>query len=379
MESKLIVLISKINDRNIQKRRESGFTVYALTSIVIILTYYLIETLLSVSIRINFSAKLTFLSLSFNVCFGLLFIYYFYAITQNDSTAIKLIKRDERKESIIENFCEFSMIFIPMILSFFVLYLNLRKLDWYFYVINIVWILILLIFFIPTHKKISSEYEVIEYKTNSSDRDIFAIIIYIMVLILLISPIIYYTLNIGHFAFPKLGFIKIAAILILLPLIFSKIFDLNKHDLKSGALEKLESEVYLNDLSDIQIKEILQDNYLGIGFENWIKIRKEHIIDFKNEIITEILNIRQFIEETEQIESKYIREINARKEEIKERLNVTKQKNRNFFHKEINEIKAIINDSRFNEIERGTVDDYLSFVKDNISVIKNEFKSFEKK
>lgn len=382
MERDILTLITKINDRNLQKRRESGLTVYALTSVVFLLAYHLVETILNLGIRSNFLNKITIMSLSFNVCFGFFIFYSFYSYYSSScsdfSVSLKLIKRKNSKDSILENICLFSIFIIPFSFSTVIFILNISNLDWYLITINIIWLLIFIVI-IKSHfaKKSQTEYEIIENKKIDSDRNLFGIIVYLFGFALIIIPIIYYFVNIKYFEFPKFGLIKTTCILIILPLIFLKIFELNKHDIKSNALEKLESDIYLNNLSETEIKKIIQDNYLGIGLINWIKNRQETINRFKDELINELSALKVFKDSISQIDETYTREIIGRKEELKMRFSEIDEKFKDFVDKEVIEIQSIINEYSFTEIEDIEIEKFIDLLTQVVKEIKTELEPFK--
>lgn len=70
--------ISKLIDRNLQRKRESGFTTYALYSVLFIVVYKIFEIVHLIPFQSDFWEVIEILTYSINLLFSLRFIYLIY-------------------------------------------------------------------------------------------------------------------------------------------------------------------------------------------------------------------------------------------------------------------------------------------------------------
>lgn len=272
--------ISKVNDRNLQRKRESGITTYVLYSISGLICWKIFE----IYPNINFSNKIweTFevALYTLNIALMILSIYLMYAVTieQTSSTKLKKISLESRNllEDIISYGAYFSIIALHLIFSVVCFILSD---DVYFY--NIISFLGLTVFAYFLLKKDKDEEVIYKLqdgvnKGNSTMVNKIELIIYstsIIIIITTLSLILHSDLSIN-----KLNVFIFTSLIALQTIIALIILNLKKEDSTHKALEDLEFEINVKDLNDEQIKLKLQENYYGFLLSEWTK---SHLEKFK--------------------------------------------------------------------------------------------------
>ena len=106
--------ITKLNDRNLQRKKATGFTNYVLYSLIIIIAFKIFDLVG----RINFQeletyefTKLTWYS--FCLSLALYFTYYSFVTSFNNTSTVRILKKSRKKETyflniIISGFFQFN-------------------------------------------------------------------------------------------------------------------------------------------------------------------------------------------------------------------------------------------------------------------------------
>src|SRR4051812_4278282 len=102
MARDITALISKLNDRNLQKRRESGLTSYAILSVIAIISFKLIEIIPTCNFHELTWEKLSLLNLIYTFSFSAAIIYSNYSSTNTYSNSAKVVSRLFSQETFFE-------------------------------------------------------------------------------------------------------------------------------------------------------------------------------------------------------------------------------------------------------------------------------------
>lgn len=360
--------ISKINDRNLQRKRESGLTTYALISVLFFSVYKVFEIYPLVPFKLYFWDVLFQLTYSINVVFSIIIICSIYELTLGHLSSIRIVSKSSTKETLLETAIENSLIFIPFTFNLTAtLYsiIVLKTWNWYFLIIavTLLYAVTLLIYFSIKNRKVNKPYEIFEGTGKTgSDKDFISILLYV----LCICCISFSFLNIykSNVVFSKTTSLFFGIICYSIPFLITKIIALQKSDKFSISLENLEYEINVRDLKDEEIRVRLQKNYMGFLLIEWISYNSKHLERFKNIIETKKKDIVELKTQLISIDVKtYPIEHKGRSAKITERQNDITRLTDSFFNSKLNEIESIWTNSKLEAKERSELSKLYNKVK----------------
>lgn len=346
----MINLISKINDRNIQRKRESGLTGYVLISALGLCLYKLfnhVEFLLTNSIfeSTNLNKSIELICYTFNalVCVGVAI----YQLFPNLKTLnhIKFLKKNKT-----ESYVLISMILTFSIGTILILYI-LFTADNSHYLFKTYCIIIFLLnlsgwsAFILLIKNNNSN----TLKINSDPPKLKHIILIATILtaliIAIVSMIFIYDLKVEY----KSDIIKIVILSYLSYVIIEKILEVNSNDLFYSKLEAYEYEIRLRSLTDNElIKTEFQERFSGFLVNEWIQ----------SQIKLTQFRYQKFIKNIEHINSQ-IAEIDSKNftdKDLEKKLKYKLEEEKSFH---IKSYKSACSDQII-ELEKSLIDNYYS-------------------
>jgi hypothetical protein len=370
--------ISKLNDRNIQRNRESGITTYALISALIIDLYNIVEIYPKIPFREEFFDVILVIVYALNIYIFFAAIYSFYSISFGHYSSIRIVHKSKWDESLVEDFLQLSIILIPCLGNLFVTiysYIYYNSIQYYFLIMTLIFTLIVVLFLIVTTEdsKLNNTYEIFEGTgRNGTDKDTPTIVIYIIGTIL-ISFSSYYVYTIPV-AISKRYIMVFCLLVYAVPFILIKIISLSKKDRYSKALENLEYEIHMSNLDDDQIKQKLQENYMGFLLLDWINLKLSNFKAFVKEVDSLFTNIENDKKELKEIDSiKYPIECEGRKEKIKNVEIELKDKINNYFNTNFKEIQEIWEDKKLDSNERLELHSFWSKLNDEFTKYKKKY------
>jgi|GEM_PF-3949580 len=321
----LIAYISKLNDRNLNRQQASGFTIWAILGILAFLVLDLSEKIPSV----YYSIELKFYSIIILAMITdfLPLVFFIYSILILNSTIFGKRRFSSTVESKSEMltlipFCFVLIVFSIINLEAASLVTTLNISPWVFQVfalyfgINGISPIIKKAYQFRKSLKAKTYYPEISWFSIKT-RTIFSIVFTIMAIIssfllYLIIRDITISLEAAEISLIIKTDIEILAILILILFLFNVINSSNRFDW----LENLEREIYIDDLSEIEIKEKLEREYIGYDIFKWLSKREEILNKKVNEILTLLEDGKQKLDEIEKIDPKYQFEIVGKTDEI---------------------------------------------------------------
>ncbi|WDF46926.1 hypothetical protein PQ459_00255 [Chryseobacterium sp. KACC 21268] len=335
--------LSKLIDRNLQRKRESGITSYVLYSLVILTAYKLfgcIEFLLIDSIFEFDNLPLTVCLIAF--LFNMLFINgsFFYYLFPNlkNFKHLKVIKNENLDNyQILSLFVSFPL---GLLLNLYLFFSPLTK-DWklltYAIIFFIAYILgCIMSFYLYLNNNVSSPPTIQSHKQKSENRIIFLLII---LSIIINSSSFYFIYNISIEY--KVEIIKISILIYLLYAIFEKILQVNALDNYYSKLEDFEYEIKLRDLPEEQIKKEFQEKFSGFLVNDWIanqyriftsrKFELEETINYYNSLAQDLESEYSSSEK----DTFYFKKSN----DIKNGFNIGVNKFKNLFMSQIQELE----------------------------------------
>lgn len=348
MENKrdVIALITKLNDRNIQRRRESGITTYALLAVLSVLVIEIVDLGPKILNHGNHfqiaKVMLGTATLFFNV---LLVITTFY-LTVGYPSPVRLIKRTVNHGSILETCNTLFFLACPLALSLYYLLIQKGWFGWYLFIYFSLFFVLAILIAIDRTKQNKDFIRVSQTGIPYKEKNIVIIIFYIIGTVT-ISLVIFFFLHdkINLDNETVTNSIKLTLYVLSIPLILSYVSTLKNLDLKNRFLEELEVEIYINKLSDEQIIEEIRNNYVGIGVQNWIDIQTDLFNSFIAEISSELEKIENYAAEIMQLDRKtYPHEYAGRCKAIENNLALVV----NVSKKEVDRLSVAINNI-FNE------------------------------
>ena len=338
--------ITKLNDRNLQRKKATGITNYVLYSLIAIILFKIIALIPQIHFEnVNFYKLTKLVWFSFCLSLALFFIYFSFLTSFEHSSSVRILKYSKKSESYFSNL-NIIAIFLTTIIPALIILWESYKLNIYDYSTNEIILFILtginLIFILSvTFSKKKELYQVIN-KTTENRGIISKVVFSISFFVVILST--YQIFNISFIEyFNKTNLVLICILFFSMLVILEKIIESYKDDVFSKDLENLEYEIYLKDLSDGEIRDILQKKYMGFLISDWIKF-KEREIESEYELYEkEELIIKNKVSELKEIDKeKYSIEYKGRQDKINELKNKLSNKKKRFFENHIDEINEVL-------------------------------------
>ena len=299
--------VSKLIDRNLQRKRESGITSYVLYSVMLFCCYKLFKNIEIFSENIGDLTNNIQNASELTILFGNCYIaFYFILLSFKNRNSIfsyfKIIKYEEENfdfHLFIIRFIYFSLPFILLIYStnFYIQKISFVNYeivyqystpikdykDIYFYILfflNLLPIVALFNYLLSStksEKKLKLNYDSDSEKDYTSDLIIFIVSITIIIFSIYIS----FKINFSA----KIVFFKIITLFYFILYIIEKIIVSKNYDIDTLKLEKFEFEIYKNNMEDNEIRNKFQENYLGFFIDDWIEINQVLINKTKKELL----------------------------------------------------------------------------------------------
>ena len=357
--------ISKLNDRNLQRKRESGITTYVFYSITILILYQIINIYPNINFKPYFWHNIVFIAYTLNLLSGARFIFSSYYEYTSSYSSPRIISNHHKKMLFDQAFD-----FCGMTLT-----LLINSLAWistsndsiygnhtYFMIITLFYGLLTLSTLISSfrNRTINYTYKILEGSNkNLTDKNPVSIILYITGLLLLVSSSYYiFTTD-----FPNKQRILLFSIyLYCFHFVLEKLIQLHKQDSFTEALEQLEYEINIKDLKDDDIRQRLQNNYLGYHLADWI-IYNTNLLDSMiletdkktSELETALIELNLMNKKNFEFQGKSVEKSKLLEEINKDLINFVAQK--------LRDIEGFWKISRINIVDRNDLSDFYSKLK----------------
>ncbi len=364
--------ISKLNDRNLQRKRESGMTSYVLYSALIFCAYKLYKNALYYFQNlenIDYNNSIFLICFVSNSMVALYLIVIFFQPEKNIFSNFTTIKYDKSNISFYGYVLMIIFFLIPALSTLYSFIHRTNQLNIiYYFILSILNILSIIAVFVTIIKK--SNIKLVKSNSDENKKPVEATVFLISCAVIVSSSI----MSIKIELFEKFIFIKIVLLSYVILFIFDRIINQNRNDDNTFNLENFEYEIYLKNLNDDQIREKLQENYVGYFVDYWIDFNNRKYIDFSYAIENKIENIKfelQKLDHDVDIK-KYPIEFEGRKKQIIGNFyNELKIEVTNFSNL-LGDIRKISKDrSTLNDIETQQLIDLEKKVIDFISTYKN--------
>jgi uncharacterized membrane protein (DUF485 family) len=283
-------LVVKLNDRNIQRQRESGLTIYAIIAAIIYIIFELVKSTPKFIGAPRQTDNLVILTIVGDAAFALgYFLIFIFGKTSTGFT--KIFPK--------QNFMSYDSSFTPYLLFFgAVAFLNFQSfinsssnsLIYFFFgsLMSLNFILPIIIQLVQWFKR--GKPRVPEFTYLNSKRESFAkkvSVFYGTLLSVIVTVLVFKEqvnmshLDIGNtvlFGTQLVGLFFGVAILI----------DLSSKRNYNDRLEELEKEIFLKNLSNDQIKSMLEEDYFGQDFKGWANSKMSAISEYFSSLTSKL-------------------------------------------------------------------------------------------
>ena len=322
-------LISKISNRNLQKRRETGATTYVLVSVVALILIQLAEELpiLLGNEKPYEIDKIILVTSSLFWSFHLCLTGFLSSVGFKQT--LKLGRSELSKRYFFEQIIEYST---PLIIVIPCIYLLQIEDSWYIY-FSLAQISLI---YLSGIADMISRYKNRKIKILALNKeavkqfgdDATIFFIYFYGLTIAVASIVYIqNTPISLSSEDITRAIKVGAYIYIVGTLLGGILNQTKKEANNKYLEELEVSMYLENLTDEEVKKLLQEKYIGFGIKHWIKNQHSQFFSFITRIDDEIEKDNQFYETTKTVkELKHQRDLKLKVEELKKSLEIIHKK-----------------------------------------------------
>ncbi len=358
--------ISKINDRNLQRKRESGLTTYALYSVLILIFYQIIQIYPTISFKTKFFENLIVVAYTLNIYIFIFFCVGVYGMTNGHPLSIRVISNNNKK-FLFEQLFAWTALYLPPIAtisSLIIIFINYNTLDGYFLAVSSLYSLVFFLILIGKFKKrnINETYKIFEGTgRQDTDKDLPTIILYLISLIIICFSCYYLFF---HNLNGKLNIFTFTLLVFSFFIIIDRVFILRKSDSLTTALEDLEYEINIKELTDSEIRERLQKNYMGFLLSDWIIYNIQLVNDFKISVEKGKREIDLLSKRLEKIDkTNLLLEYKGRLKIVEDKKKKIKDEHTQFFNQKLNEVESIWKDPKIKGNDRSELSDFYSLLK----------------
>ncbi len=365
----LITYISKLNDRNLQRQQASGFTIWAILGVF---AYLILELSGKVPSVYNSPELIQYLVIIFAglINIFILIVILIFSLTLNSISfgARRILPKSSFSYIFPIGFICLLFSFINIKAASMVIKVNISPLIFWifslFFAINGVYPFIQKAIRLIKSRKAKTYYP--EISPLTFRMRIFISIVYTILssVGLLFLYLTYRDISLSLEPAQISLLLKISIEMLgffILIIAFFKVIDSSN---RFEWLENLEREIYLENLSETDIEERLEKEYIGYNIFKWIS-KREQLLNIKSNEFLNLLNEEKpKIEEIGRIDAKFQHEIAGRRDEIC-----------NMIKKKLDEYLSLVEETSFQleEITKQGIPE-----KEEINKIKNVYKGWKK-
>lgn len=284
--------IVKLNDRNIQRQRESGFTLYAIIGAIVFCVFHLLDNIeIAILIR-NDIKHLNIAVFVSNAIFVLSIFYFSYRSATRRHTLTKIFPYKRPLDIEISDYPLFIFCLTISFLNFVTL--NQNQNTWHEIFLLTFGILTLSNFLSPFVINLYGFYKRKKKKKKGHSIEEFDFTFFnkTVIRIFSISSIVYATFLSVYWIFVanKIDFTletklisstsKYVIIYFSLLYLTKKAMDIKSKDHNNNQLEDFEKEIFFQNISNEEIKTKYEKDFDGIPFSKWINDKHIEIINF---------------------------------------------------------------------------------------------------
>lgn len=306
--------IVKLNDRNIQRQRESGFTLYAVLALILYCLIYLLNNICVVDSIFENESSLVVINLSSNIVFVLLQFFFAYAIATRRQPYTRIFIN---RSSTSYDFSDLPFIlFLILILVINLVSFSSSKNTTQFAMLlifsflaisNILSPLImrwLKRFSLRSLTKKISLIEKIDFDYFNRDvtrrLSISLIIGNSLLMSLIVFNVMLLDLNVSLDTVAKI-FQYVATVYLTIILVQIALV-LKNRERDNNELQEFEREIFFDNLSDEEIIRKYEEEHVGIPFSKWLKNKHIEIESFFSSLHEQIAKLTSKVQSIEEID-----------------------------------------------------------------------------
>lgn len=284
--------IVKLNDRNIQRQRETGFTLYAILGVIIFCIIFLIDNLTTFVSVINDAAYLNIAIITANSLFILLIFFLYYSTKTSGRRLTKIFPNRELLKLNLEEFPIIIGLCSISALNFIFLSHSQNRLHYYYLLsfgiltgLNTVSPFAINLFKnIHRRKKIKKGFSIEEINfTLFSEQTVRAFSISFLVYAILLSfffIIVLFNIRFNLESKQAAEVIKYVILFYGFLFLIETMIEINKKQRDNIQLEDFEMEIYFERLSNEDIAKRFEHEFSGIPFSKWIIQKNIEVVKF---------------------------------------------------------------------------------------------------
>lgn len=308
MERDIKEYIVKLNDRNIQRQRESGFTLYAIGAIIIYILFYLIDNIGIAKLIVKNSSAFNIATITTNLCLSVSYFFLGYLLSIRTVRITKIFPFQKPLSRDFSDFLIFTFLFISAIINF----IGLQQYQNYPHAIFQSTFLFLAIanILVPPILRYYIEWEKDrkDYTIESIDFTYFNVStskkmsVWLVVIFMLLTILTLYTCTTLNFKIDSNSALVIKYTLHFFGLLIClKIASSIKEKIENNShLEDFEMEIYFENLSNEKIIEIYEADFNGMPIKRWISKKDTEIEEFfetkKKEFLAQNVRINDLVQ-----------------------------------------------------------------------------------
>jgi hypothetical protein len=380
--------IVKLNDRNIQRQRETGFTMYAILGAVIYCLLYTIDKIDTAIKIFNDSRYLEISVFASDATFSMFLLILSFGISSRQQRLTKIFPYKRPLQIDIADFPIFLILAIICFLNFFLLQ-DIEQLFkkfclWFFgiltglniispFVINLVGI-----YRRWKKEKKGKTVEEIDFTMFNKKIIRIASLSYLLYATLLLS------LLFGAVSFSRITIepneivklIKYSLIFYSLLYLIKLFIDLKEKEHENNRLEDFEKEIFFDNISNDEIVKKFEKDFDGIPFSKWIIVRRGDIKTFFDQQKQQFLDQEILMIEVDQIDKKSLPfEHSGRLRTIIRNQQIMLNQASDFVQRLSNVFSNLKNFSSLNDDELNTLNFVQQYLNQNIATFNNLYRN----
>lgn len=286
--------IVKLNDRNIQRQRETGFTLYAILGAIIFCFFYLIDNLPTLICIKNDIEYLSISAFTANALFIFSYFYLSYEILTRKRRVTKIFPNKEPIDITIVDTPLFSAFAVICFLNFYILPDTQTKLHFWFCIffgilagLNLLSPFIIVIWrWIKRRikKKKGFSVEVIDF-TFGNERMVKVAstsLLFYGILLLLFAIVTIFSIDFNIKANSIAEVTKYTSIFFGLLFLIKTATDIKAKEKDNNQLEDFEKEIFFDDISNEEIAHRFENEFAHVPFSKWMTNKHSEVMNYFN-------------------------------------------------------------------------------------------------
>lgn len=298
-EHSLKDLVVKLNDRNIQRQRESGLTIYAVLTVIVYLIFFLISEF-PVFLK-NKTDNFVTLTLVGDVIFCAL---SFLVATIKRRTGVTKIFPNQEFLSIDRSLIPYSLFFVMLAILNFYSHFNSYSGSLIYILFGVIFTVNIALPFIVKSLQLwqdrKSVTRIPEFTYLKSEvtkliaisSGIYGVILTAAIVFLIANEAVNLTnseiANSVKYDMHLLGVLLLSFIAL----------QLQENKTLNDELEELEKEIFLKNLPNEEIKKRLEEEYFGQDFSAWVETRKRALSEYFASLYSDLVKVHNLIPTT---------------------------------------------------------------------------------